>query len=501
MKIKLKNKYYIILFVVLSFLPFCGRTQTNMVFYPIENQFNSSEFNPAFLYSDSQYSFSIFPIGGINLGFNNQAVVNQLVSKLLSGINTDKEYLEIVRTMVDHQSYNQKLEVDLLNFTYRSTEGFFNFRVKEDISFAASIKGPVSGFMILPEVRSIEVGRVQHVPVLILHYREYSIGYSSPTDHQSLSWGIRSKLYFGKGVFSSEISGSIKEVAGNYFMDTKGEGKMSLPEEYHQNPDGSVSTVPNLSAKTINEYIFNKSNSGIGFDLGFKYKINEKLAFSASVLDLGNIKWKNNLTSKDFVSSSELDSKSITPTFANGIKTITKVNDSISFENKFTQIFKTSSNQLPFKTTMPLTIFSGISYQLNPKIKLTLADRFIKVKNLNHNTISASASIDLNDKLTINTGYSIIGNAYFNLPLAILYKADFGQIYLGTDNLPSFVVPSLSEFSGITFGTCFYLFRKRNLYDEPNDSYPFHRPKKIRKVINNGRIQKEFTEFGFPEQY
>lgn len=496
-----RRKYIVLLLSVLLVVPYLGKTQTNMIFYPVENQFNSSVFNPAFLYSDSQYSFSIFPIGGINLGYNNQAVINQLVSKLLSGINTDKEYLEIVRTMVDHKSYNQKLEADLLNFTYRSTEGFFNFRVKEDISFAASIKGPVSGFMILPEVRSVEVDRIQHVPVLILHYREYSIAYSSPTDHQAFSWGIRGKLYFGKSVFSSEITGAIKNVSGNYFMNTWGDGKMSLPEEYHLNPDGTVSTVPNFSAKTIKDYIFNTGNTGIGFDLGFKYKVNEKLSVSASILDLGNLKWKNNLSSKNFISSSELDASKITSTQVNGIETITKVSDSISFENKFTQIFKTNPRQLAFKTAMPLTIYSGISYQLNPKVKLTLADRFIKVKNLNHNTILASAKFDLNDRLTVSTGYSIIGNAYFNLPFALLYKGNFGQFYIGSDNFLSYLMPSVSEFSGVTFGTCFYLFRKRKLYGEPDNPYPFHRPKKVRKVINNGRIQKEYTDFGFPDQY
>jgi hypothetical protein len=475
--------------------------QTNMAFYPIENQFNSSGFNPAFLFSDSQYTFSIFPIGGMNVGYNNQAVVNQLVSKLLSGINTDNEYLEIVRTMVDHKSYNQKLEVDLLNFTYRSPEGFFNFKVKEDVSFAASIKGPVSGFMILPEVKSVEVGRVQHVPVLILHYREYSLSYSSPSEHQALSWGVRAKLYFGKSVFSSEISGAIKEVAGHHYMNTWGDGKMSLPEEYHQNPDGTVSTVPNLSVKTINEYIFNRSNTGIGVDLGFKYKVNEKLAVSASILDVGNMKWKNNLTSKDFTSSSELDATKISSNQINGVETITKLRDSISFENKFTQIFKTNPKQLAFKTTLPITFYSGISYHLNPRVKLSLADRFIKVKNLNHNTVLASANFDLNNRLTVSTGYSIIGSSYFNLPLAVLYKGDFGQFYIGSDNFFSFLAPSISEFSGITFGTCFYLFRKRDLYGEPDDHSPFHRPKKIKKVMNNGRIQKESTDFGFPEQY
>jgi len=64
----------------------------------------------------------------------------------------------------------------------------------------------------------------------------------------------------------------------------------------------------------------------------------------------------------------------------------------------------------------------------------------------------------------------------------------------------AFVIPSISEFSGLTFGTCFYLFRKRNLYDVPTEIAPFHKPKKVRKVRNSGRIMKEYTDFGYPEQ-
>jgi hypothetical protein len=100
----------------------------------------------------------------------------------------------------------------------------------------------------------------------------------------------------------------------------------------------------------------------------------------------------------------------------------------------------------------------------------------------------------------VNTGYSIIGNAYSNIPLAVQFNRDFGQIYVGTDNLLAFVIPSISEFSGLTFGTCFYLFRKRDLYDLPTEIAPFHKPKKVKKVRRSGRIMKEYTEFGYPEQ-
>lgn len=478
-----------------------GRAQTNMAFYPLEKQFNSSGYNPAFLYSDSHYTFSIFPLAGMNLGYNNQEVIRKLAGQLTKGINEDEEYLDIVRSMVDRKSFNQKLEMDLLNFTARSAEGFFNFRIRENVLFAASIKGPVAGFMIKPEFRSVQVGEKQSVPLLIVHYREYSIGYSSPSDYQDFSWGIRGKLYYGKGVFSSDISGSVTNVAGNHYFKTDGYGKMSMPEEKYENSDGSISSAPAFSPRVIKDYLLNSGNSGAGVDLGFRYRVNPKMTISASVLDIGNIRWKNNLTSKDFRSESLLEESKLRSEFVDGIEIVSKPGDSISFDNKFSHLFKIDNRQVPFETKMPVTFYSGIKYQVNRKVSLNFVDRYIKLKRLNHNTMMFSTGLNLTDKFEMSAGFSVIDQAVLNMPVALLFKRYFGQAYIGTDNLFSFLAPNSAEFSGLTFGVCFYVFRKRDLYGNPDETYPFYRPKKVKKVMNNGRIQKETTDFGFPEMY
>ena len=139
---------------------------------------------------------------------------------------------------------------------------------------------------------------------MIIHYREYSLAYSSPADHQTVSWGIRGKLYYGKGVFSSDISGSVENVADNYYFKTKGYGKMSMPEERVVKEDGSVVINPSFSTTMIKDYLLNTGNSGLGIDFGMRVRVNSRLSVSASVLDIGNIKWKKNLTSKDFNSQS-----------------------------------------------------------------------------------------------------------------------------------------------------------------------------------------------------
>ena len=499
MKFGPKNTHLLLTMFMISVFLFQGKAQTGMAFYPIENQFNSSGFNPAFLTSDGQFTFSIFPFAGTNVGYNNQKEIQNLISKLLSGINKDTEYIDLVKSMVDKPTYSQKLETDLLSFTYRAKEGFFNFRVTENASFSASVQGPVSLFTIKPEVKSLVVGQVQTVPALIMHYREYSVAYSMPANHKKLSAGIRAKLYFGKAAFSSGISGSVEDVAGNYYLRMKGLGKMSVPESNFKNPDGSIVTVPSLSGTSVQNYLMNSGNPGFGVDLGIKYKISPKFSFTMSIIDLGKINWKNNLKSKNFSGEYLFKGSSIAPITANGVNKIYKTSDSISFTDKISSLFKVLPNSSRFSTRMPTTFYAGLSYQLNPVIKINLTERFIRLKTMNHNSFSLTANFELNKRFTISTGYSAIGNLYDNMPLAILYNPDFGQIYLGTDNFLSFLKPSISEYSGLSFGMCFYLFRKRDLYDPPTDAFPYHRPKKVKKVKNSGRIMQEYDEIYYPQ--
>ena len=123
---------------------------------------------------------------------------------------------------------------------------------------------------------------------------------------------------------------------------------------------------------------------------------------------------------------------------------------------------------------------------------MDITEKYVAIKNLGYNSFSVTASFDVNKKLTISTGYSMIANSYFNIPLALLYQGDFGQLFLGTDNLVSIVYPRYGEFAGISFGACFYLFAHRNLSLDASDYTPFYKPRKIIKNHRTGIIMKDY---------
>jgi len=460
----------------------------------LEEQFSSSSFNPAFLHSREKFTFSILPFGGTSIGYNNQKVIKGLVEQSLSGISTDEDYKKVLKSLTDRSSFTQNIETTLLTFTLQSKSGIFNFRIKEAQNFSTSLKGELTSFIFNNDIQSAVIGQKQYLPGQAMHYREYSLGYSLPARNHKFTAGIRAKIYFGKAAFSSGISGSILSNSPNYILMANGKVNLSIPL-VQTAQDGGSGTTATLSGTNTISYLMNSGNPGFGADLGIKYNIIPELSFSLSVIDLGRIDWKTNLNSKIFDGEYTILSKNVTSVDRGGTEIITKNFSNSSFADTITNRLNPKFAGSEFTTALPVNIYAGVKYQLNPKMKISLVDRYVVLKGMNYNSFAVMGNIEVNKTLSLSTGYAIVSNSYTNIPLAILFQKGWGQVYFGTENMLSFLLPTSSDFAGVAFGTCFYLFKNRNLSNSISEHYPFYRPKKTKRNQKTGLILKEYSEF------
>jgi len=489
-----RNKRICIFLAWLVLAVLGSKAQPNLAFYPLEEQFNAASFNPAFLHPKEKFTMSIFPFGGTSIGYNNQQVIKGLVKQTLSGISSDDDYKKVLQSLTDRSAFTQDLESTLLTFTARLKPGNFNFRIKEIQNFSTSLKGQLTSFIFNNDLQSAVIGQIQHLPALAMHYREYSLGYSLPFRNHKFSAGIRAKIYFGKAAIVSGLSGSIHNISNNYILRAGGKINLSIP--LVQTPqDGESATTFSLSGSNTMDYLMNSGNTGFGADLGIKYNINPNLVFSLSIIDLGRIDWKTNLNSKVFDGEYPIFSGNIsTDISGDGTETITKNFRNSSFADSIPNIFEQTYDSTKFTTSLPVNIYVGIKYRLSPKITISLVDRYMLLKDLNYNSFALMVGFDVNKMLSVSTGYTTFSNSYANIPLALLFHEDWGQIFFGTENLLAFIIPSHSDFAGISFGTCFYLFKNRNLSKFLSDDYPFYRKRSIRRNRNTGLIVKEYSE-------
>lgn len=484
----INRKRITVLLTLMLVLGLMATAQFNLAFYPLDHHFNSSNYNPAFLTSPEKFTFSIVPLGGTSIGYNSQAMIKDMFTKILSGENPDDDYyMNVLEGMAEKSMFNQNIESALLNFTYRSRIGFFNFRLKENEIFSASAKGDLTKFILKEGIQSVTINQIQSLPSQAMHYREYSLGYSYKAPMNRFSAGIRAKLYFGKAALFSSLYGSINNESANYVLNITGDVKTSFPAASNSG-NSETPDLTNISGSKIVDYMFNSGNPGYGVDLGINYRFTPNLSFSLSVIDLGKINWNNNISSRYFEPYTLPETSYDPPASAE----ITK-KEGHKYSKELPSYFIADTIPSTFSSSLPLTIYAGIKYRIKPNLTVSFTDRYLVVKNLSYNSFSATANIDVSEKLTLSAGYSIIGNSYFNLPVAVLLKKDFGQIYFGTDNIASFILPSISDYASFSFGTCFYLFKNRGLRKAYfSDEYPFYKSRKTKKDRKSGRIQNPY---------
>jgi hypothetical protein len=477
MKFKRKGKQVLIILSYLLISVLHGKAQTSMVFYPTENQINSPNLNPAFLTSQSKFTFGIFPLSGMNVGYNNQLVIKNMLFKIMNGKQTNDDFKDVFNSMVKLDLFYQRMENNIINIGYNSNFGSFDFRIRENMQLMTNLKGDFSEIVTNTSLQTLSQAKQQTFPAIALYYREYSIGYAKEIIKEKLTVGIRAKVYFGKSSTVSEVSGTVSPNSANGIdLQTSGQLKISAPLKIITDND-VLSAVELSNGFTLGNYLMNSHNTGTGFDIGFNYKLTPDLAFSASVLDVGSIKWNNNLTTMKFVGSG-----TIKPGPTNSPRI-----------DEFSQLYKIETDSLPFSTSLPTTFYTGLKYRVNPKLNVSIVNRFISTRSMSFNSLSVTGVYDVKKNLSISSGYSIIGKSYSNIPFAILYTGEAGQYYIGTDDLLSMIAPSTSDFSGITFGMCFFLFKNKSKY-KMHEYLPFYKEKKIRSVNKNGLIKKNTSE-------
>ena len=129
------------------------------------------------------------------------------------------------------------------------------------------------------------------------HVREYAFGISK-VHSSNLTLGIKAKLLFGKLNFTTgrgNMGLYTRENTLDLLFDGKSGFNSSLPYSMDIDGQGNYNFNHQYEA-SIRSYVFNRQNPGIAFDLGFIYKYSNRLTFSGSLIDLGLINYRSNLT-------------------------------------------------------------------------------------------------------------------------------------------------------------------------------------------------------------
>ena len=289
------------------------------------------------------------------------------------------------------------------------------------------------------------------------HYREFAFNYSRDID-KKLTIGGAAKILFGMAaVQTNGMNFKITSPDNGESLDVAATGRVNIsaPVSFNYSAFGEITAVNSLPNYSVKDYLTNFRNPGIAVDLGFAYRINKKTEISASIIDLGVIGWKSNVTR--FTEQGHYlyrginlnDSRENPPV----IPQFTAVIDSLS--NVISREFRPAHSEANFATLLPAKIYFGIDHQLNEIVNVSGLTRIRITNNRIHTSLTGSANALLWERLSLSASYSIMESTYDNLGLGVGIRAGIFQIYTAADNLFSPFYPSKARNMNLRIGINF----------------------------------------------
>jgi Family of unknown function (DUF5723) len=439
-----KTKY--ILIIILALIIADASAQNSQVMY-FMNLPQNHLINPALRPSNSIY-IGLPIVSGINLNINNNFVnfsdiflKGQPKDSIISFLHPNYDVNKFLAKIKKRNSIEPETMIQLLGVGFSlGKDGYIFLDINDRID--GNIVLPVDLFKLALKGNEEFVGRKIDLSSLrgdIKYYREFGLGYSrNITD--KLRIGIKGKLLFGIAAASIDNKSLGITVNEDYShtLDANLAVNMSGPVNVYMDSKNNIDSIKfdDNRFKTrsgITDFISGKKNMGLGMDIGATYDLTERIIVSASITDLGFIRWKKdvtNLTAKNQFEFSGLNMLDV----INGMKTIDQVGQDMldSLKNAFV----VSKSKTAFTTYLPFGISLGGSYNVTRQFSVGLLSYSRVIGKQIREALTLSANINLGSALSTSLSYTAENHQYDNLGAGLAFRAGVAQFYLLTDRIP-----------------------------------------------------------------
>lgn len=275
--------------------------------------------------------------------------------------------------------------------------------------------------------------------MMSMQWAEIGFGYSQEINHK-LTVGGRFKYLKGMAIAdvrSAQVALSAREtddMPSELVVNTDFRIRTSpLPYDLPADENGYIDfdtltsddydVIPeNFGEDFSSDFMFN-GNFGLGVDLGAIYKFNEQLSVSASVVDLGFLRWKG--YPREFESKGEYVFPGVEIGYDQENEEIAIVDHYNTGDEDFwtTQLGDTikSSFQLKpesdaaFSKSLTTKVFLGATYRLNKNLYFNALSKIWFYDRRPHPSFTLSSNVDFLNAWTFSLAYSMMHRSYNNI--------------------------------------------------------------------------------------
>lgn len=360
---------------------------------------------------------------------------------------------------LDQQNYAQMdVSVNLLDLGFRiGSRNYVNVFANETMNALMKYPRPLAE-MLFNVGNSKIVNRTYDIKDFqynVLQYRSVGIGYTRQIN-KKLSIGFRAKSLMG----ISQIQTSNDSM--RFISDTDDRsfgvlGNLSFMSSGVQNLKPYYSILGNLNFGNLatqalqrnpSNYLQSTGNNGFAFDLGLQFNVSKELDLYASLLNVGSITWKNDVT--------------INPLADDNIEFPTQDLDYFNSEvlEFVDSLGRKATIDTTFKTRLPAMLYVGGSYFVTPttSIDVVLNPRFYQGEV--DFGFGVGVTTRVNKILQIGGNVSSFNKSTINFGLGAALNLGPAQVYLASDNIIPIFAFSSAKTAHLNLGLTFNFGRQ-----------------------------------------
>jgi hypothetical protein len=382
-------------------------------------------------------------IGTTGFSYKNLLYYDKSIDSLIHPLHPDFDVERFLKRLRKVNYIYDETHINLLNIGMKFQDKFyFSFSAQEKIDFKFSIPKDliILGYELNGKSFLGETADLTGLGFSSTYYREFALG-ASMVLNEKLTLGAKAKILFGQinaWTKSNTITWNTEENDFYYTFDVDYEMTISQPfygirDMYYDYENDSMVLELDTLEPDVKDIVFSFKNPGMALDLGAIYKLNNKITLHASLIDLGFIRWKDN------VNTLKVDGK----LYFDGLNVTHYLQDDDSLNEEMFDDWKDSVIQIfepeyqPTKYTSFLTpqLYLGGTYLLTDKYNVGFLYRGALLQNRYLSSITFSGTGNIKKWFSATLTYSIINNAYMNIGAGVVMKAGPAQFYIVSDNV------------------------------------------------------------------
>lgn len=429
-------KYLLVFITFLVFTSLENSAQQSMTLYNLQEIPQTSYQNPAFD-TKTKHSVGIPILSSVYLKASNTIFQPGNLFSNTEGhvtFNSDK----YINNLKDQNHIGLNLAIDLLSVSQKIANFNFSLAIRERMTARFTLP---RDFLAFPFTGNANFQKIENgildfsgIKLDMIHYRELSGGFQTQLT-KKIAIGANLKYLYGYENIDFDKSEIIWKTNPQTW-DWEISGQIEV------NTSGIIKDSTNTEETNFKNYALKRKNKGLGIDLGMTYNVSDKLQLSASLIDLGYIKWKTNVETTvtndaQFIYSGLNVSENVILAGSNMSDSIDVAIDQM--EQDFKDAFSYTTNQNSYKTALITQLNLGANFKIKEtkhfsnSLGLLIHNEFYKGE------INTSFGLSFLQNLTkhFNTvlSYSIMDGDFKNLGAALVISLSKFQLYMAADNL------------------------------------------------------------------